>query len=46
MIMDIISARQIVKFDPKEIKVFTTKLDKLDYMFWKLIKYENNNKEL
>ena len=37
MILDIISARQIVKFDQKKIKVFTTKLNKLDYMFWKLI---------
>lgn len=43
MILDIISARQIVKFDPRKIKVFTTKLDKLDYMFWKLIKDENDN---
>lgn len=43
MILDIISARQIVKFDPRKIKVFTTKMDKLDYMFWKLIKDENNN---
>lgn len=33
MILNIISARQIVKFDPSKIKVFTTKLDKLDYMF-------------
>lgn len=43
MILDIISARQIVKFNPKNVKEFTTKLDKLDYMFWKLIKDENNN---
>lgn len=43
MILDIISARQIVKFDPRKIRVFTTKMDKLDYMFWKLIKGENNN---
>ena len=43
MILDIISARQIVKFDPRKIKVFTTKMDKLDYMFWKLIKDENDN---
>lgn len=43
MILDIISSRQIVKFDPNKIKVFTTKLDKLQYMFWKLIKVENNN---
>lgn len=43
MILDIISARQIVKFDPRKIKVFITKMDKLDYMFWKLIKDENNN---
>lgn len=27
MILDIISARQIVKFDPRKIKVFTTKMD-------------------
>ena len=43
MILDIISTRQIVKFTPNKIKVFTTKLDKLEYMFWKLIKHENNN---
>lgn len=38
LIMDLISARQIVKFDSNKIKTFRTKLYKLDYMFWKLIK--------
>lgn len=37
LIMDLISARQIVKFDSNKIKTFRTKLYKLDYMFWKLI---------
>lgn len=41
--IDIINVRQIVKFNPKKIRVFTTKLDKLDYMFWKLMKDENDN---
>ena len=42
-ILDIIQARQIVKFDYTKIKNFSTKLDKIDYMFWKKYKDENNN---
>ena len=33
MILDIIQARQIVKFDSSKIKNFPTKLDKIEYMF-------------
>ncbi|MBP7349322.1 MAG: hypothetical protein KA965_11635 [Butyrivibrio sp.] len=43
MIMDIIRARQIVEFDPKKIKDFVTKMSDLSYIFWKLIRDENNN---
>lgn len=43
IILDLVSVRQIVKFDSEKIKVFRTKLDKLDYMFWKFIKDENND---
>lgn len=42
-VLDIIKAKQIVKFNPNKIKVFNTKLEKLDYMFWKIICDENNN---
>lgn len=43
LILDIIKARQIVKFDSAKIKVFSTKLEKLEYMFWKKYSDENNN---
>lgn len=43
MILDIIQARQIVKFDPKKVNNFSTKLDKLEYMFWKRYKDIDNN---
>lgn len=43
MILDIIQARQIVKFDYTKIKNFSTKLDKIEYMFWKRYKDKNNN---
>ena len=43
MILDIIQARQIVKFDSAKIKNFPTKLDKIEYMFWKRYKDKNNN---
>lgn len=43
LILDIIQARQIVKFDYKKIKNFSTKLDKIEYMFWKRYKDKNNN---
>jgi len=43
MIMDIIKSKQIVKFDSSKIKEFSTKLVKVEYMFWKFIKDENNN---
>ena len=42
-ILDIIKAKQIVRFDPRKIKGFSTKMEKLEYMFWKLIRDENNN---
>lgn len=41
-ILDIISARQLVKFDPKKIKCFETKLEKVDYMFWKRYRDEDD----
>lgn len=43
MILDIIQSRQIVKFDYTKVKNFSTKLDKIEYMFWKKYKDENNN---
>lgn len=43
MILDIIQAKQIVKFDYTKVKNFSTKLDKIEYMFWKKYKDENNN---
>lgn len=43
MILDIIQARQIVQFDSSKIKNFPTKLDKIEYMFWKRYKDKNNN---
>ena len=43
MILDIIQAKQIVKFDSTKVKNFPTKLDKIEYMFWKQYKDENNN---
>ena len=43
MILDIIQSRQIVKFDYTKIKNFSTKLDKIEYMFWKRYKDKNNN---
>ena len=43
MILDIIQARQIVKFDSSKIKNFPTKLDKIEYMFWKRYKDKDNN---
>lgn len=42
-ILDIIQAKQIVKFDYNKVKNFPTKLDKIEYMFWKKYKDENNN---
>ena len=38
MILDIIQSRQIVKFDYTKIKNFSTKLDKIEYMLWKMEK--------
>ena len=43
MILDIIQARQIIKFDPSKIKNFSTKLEKIEYMFWKRYEDKNNN---
>ena len=42
MVMDIIQARQIVKFDSLKVKNFPTKLDKIEYMFWKRYKTKDN----
>lgn len=35
LILDIIRTGQIVKFDRSKVKNFSTKLDKIEYMFWK-----------
>lgn len=35
IILNIIQSKQIIKFNPKKIKNFSTKLDKVEYMFWK-----------
>lgn len=43
LILDIIRAKQIVKFDYSKVKNFSTKLDKIEYMFWKKYKDKNNN---
>lgn len=42
LILDIIHARQIVRFDYLKIKNFSTKLDKIEYLFWKRYKDKNN----
>lgn len=42
LILDIIHARQIVRFDYSKIKNFSTKLDKIEYLFWKRYKDKNN----
>ncbi len=43
LLLDIIQTRQIVKFDPSRIKHFTSKLDKIEYLFWKRYKDKDNN---
>lgn len=43
LILDIIRTGQIVKFDRSKVKNFSTKLDKIEYMFWKQYKDKNNN---
>lgn len=43
LILDIIQAKQIVKFNPAKVKNFSTKLEKIEYMFWKRYKDKDNN---
>lgn len=43
LILDIIKAKQIIKFDNSKIRTFSTKLEKVEYMFWKKYKDKNNN---
>lgn len=43
LILDIISSRQIVKFDYSKVKKFSTKMNKIEYMFWKQYKDDKNN---
>ena len=43
LILDIIQSRQIVKFEPRNVRNFETKLKKIDYMFWKQYRDKNNN---
>ena len=42
IIFDILHAKQIVHFNAVLVKNFSTKLDKIEYMFWKRYKDENN----
>lgn len=42
LILDIIRARQIIKFDFSKVKNFSTKMDKIEYMFWKKYKNKDN----
>lgn len=41
-ILDILGAKQIIRFDAKKIKKFETKLSEVDYLFWKRYKDDNN----
>jgi hypothetical protein len=41
LILDIIGAKQIIKFDDTKMKNFSTKMDKIEYMFWK--RYKNKD---
>lgn len=43
IILNIIQSKQIIKFNPKKIKNFSTKLDKVEYMFWKRYKDKNDS---
>lgn len=42
IILDIIESKQIVEFDASKIKNFSTKLEKVEYMFWKKYEYGEN----
>ena len=41
-ILEIIKEKKIVKFDPQKVRFFETKLDKIDYMFWKQYQISKN----
>jgi len=43
LILDIIRAKQIVKFDCTKVTNFFTKLEKIEYMFWKKYKDKDDN---
>lgn len=42
MVLDIIESKQIVKFLPDNIKAFKTKMNKIEYFFWKRFKNDKN----
>ncbi|MGL4989557.1 MAG: PBECR4 domain-containing protein [Sarcina sp.] len=42
-IMSLIKSTEIIKFNPNEIKSFTTKLEKVDYLFFELINKVDKN---
>ena len=42
-ILEIIKEKHIVKFNPNKVPFFETKLDKIDYMFWKKYKISEGN---
>lgn len=43
MILDILQSRQVIKFNPSKVKNFSTKLEKLEYMFWKKYQDKEHN---
>lgn len=43
MILDIIKSKQIVKFHPERVQGFQTKLNKIEYIFWNVIRDEQNH---
>lgn len=42
MIINLLNSKKIIKFDPNKIKKFQTKLEKVDYMFFAIIKDEKS----
>jgi hypothetical protein len=41
-IMNLLNSPSIIKFNPSKIKNFDTKLEKVDYLFYEIIRNENN----
>ncbi|MDC7290506.1 PBECR4 domain-containing protein [Blautia schinkii] len=42
-LLNIIDSCQIIKFNPRKLKNFSTRMEKLEYIFWKEIRDEHNN---